>query len=831
MDVLATVLNYTWLKYAVLPLWILLMILLLHRDLSRWDGLMGPLSHLGLGENGTASYLSVPSSELVAYDEDSDEMRPASIILIFRNEQLVVLLRTLHSLVDRTPKHLYAELILVDDHSDTDFWDEPLSVTFFDTYKPVGLIKARILACNEAKADNLVFVDAQVEVTKGWLSPLLSTISEQSLTLATPVLDKLDEQTLAYHRSIERRGVYDWMAAVRTSVFAIRALWFQDLSNFDKELQGFGGAELELSFKVWRSGGRIVQVPCSRVGHLEPKDLSYLKRYGDLGKMGQQVSRLLLLLLLMASGSICYYLYTLKLERQRDGNVSSTTSRLEREISDLQAVFESEVIPELGALGRPARGNWTNEELEAIANSQRERARVPAGKAPVGQCGDNVSQRGGQRAAANAEQPEESDAHSAAQGIILVDDGSSQVDEKLNDFLQIKFLNMVKHHRISTQARVFGANRALADVLVFLDAHVEVTHGWLEPLLAPILKDNRTCTTPIIDTIDYENFAYRRGKPSRGFFNWQFDYIQLPLLKEEANPIMNGGLFAIGRQWFADLGGYDKGLKIWGGDQFELSLKLWLCGGQILEVPCSRIGHLYRSANFQIRYTDKDKASERKLIQRNYRRVAEVWLDEFKDKVYANMPHLTVIPTGNLAEQRELRKRLHCKSFKWFLTNLASDFLNLYPVIDPAEYATGVLQSLSTTKLCLERTEVASARPKLGFCSSDRVFPKLEQHWTLTNRRELQSGLVCLEVRNQGEDVYTYHCHRQKGNQFWSFDPKTRQVISGQMKDSRVCLEVQSDGKGVTTGDCDPKNTKQQWKFGYQNNHRLQHFWDNVKTH
>ncbi|KAI8037833.1 hypothetical protein M5D96_009334 [Drosophila gunungcola] len=281
MDVLATVLNYTWLKYAVLPLWILLMILLLHRDLSRWDGLMGPLSHLGLGENGTASYLSVPSSELVAYDEDSDEMRPASIILIFRNEQLVVLLRTLHSLVDRTPKHLYAELILVDDHSDTDFWDEPLSVTFFDTYKPVGLIKARILACNEAKADNLVFVDAQVEVTKGWLSPLLSTISEQSLTLATPVLDKLDEQTLAYHRSIERRGVYDWslrrrearrillpnpyeVAAVRTSVFAIRALWFQDLSNFDKELQGFGGAELELSFKVWRSGGRIVQVPCSR---------------------------------------------------------------------------------------------------------------------------------------------------------------------------------------------------------------------------------------------------------------------------------------------------------------------------------------------------------------------------------------------------------------------------------------------------------------------------------------------------------------------------------------------------------------------------------------
>lgn len=166
--------------------------------------------------------------------------------------------------------------------------------------------------------------------------------------------------------------------------------------------------------------------------------------------------------------------------------------------------------------------------------------------------------------------------------------------------------------------------------LVFLDSHCEVNVGWLEPLLERLHRHPGVAVSPVIDVIDPLTFLYRISSDRlRAAFDWGLQFRWIVMSAEEQrnrghginatfpfsyvaqkteplnewltnlcsmcrSPTVAGGIFAISKKWYMQLGGFDEELEIWGGEALEMSFKVWMCGGQVEIVPCSRVGHIFR---------------------------------------------------------------------------------------------------------------------------------------------------------------------------------------------------------------------------------------------
>lgn len=98
-----------------------------------------------------------PECRNLSYPE---KLPTTSVIIVLHNEAWSALLRTIWSIIDRSPRELLEEIILVDDASTWDFLKRPLDdyidtlpvkTKIIRTQKREGLIRARLIGARNAK--------------------------------------------------------------------------------------------------------------------------------------------------------------------------------------------------------------------------------------------------------------------------------------------------------------------------------------------------------------------------------------------------------------------------------------------------------------------------------------------------------------------------------------------------------------------------------------------------------------------------------------------------------------------------------------------------------
>ena len=193
------------------------------------------------GENGFNGFVS----DVIALDRAIPDIRhpecrkqryatrlpTVSVIIPFYDEHFSTLLRTVYSVINRSPRELLAEIILSDDGSTKAFLGDELTryvrerfaqnhtgarrtnrtiVRIVRAQKRAGLIRATTRR-SAARGDALLFLDSHCEANANWLPPLLEPIAIDYRTATCPFIDVIDFDSFEYRAQDEgARGVFDW---------------------------------------------------------------------------------------------------------------------------------------------------------------------------------------------------------------------------------------------------------------------------------------------------------------------------------------------------------------------------------------------------------------------------------------------------------------------------------------------------------------------------------------------------------------------------------------------------------------------------------------------
>ena len=185
--------------------------------------------------------------------------------------------------------------------------------------------------------------------------------------------------------------------------------------------------------------------------------------------------------------------------------------------------------------------------------------------------------------------------------ILLLDDGSSddsfaflsdeayRSDSRLRSYRMEPSVGLIR-------ARHQGVRWARGDIIAILDAHMAVVPGWLTTLVKALERlGPYSLITPDISMLDKETWS--PGPPAGQIvtIDENLDMVwRPPLFPTGIVPIVLGACWIMPRQFYFHVGGFDLGLRRWGGENIDLGLKVYAAGGACYCEPSVLVGHLFR---------------------------------------------------------------------------------------------------------------------------------------------------------------------------------------------------------------------------------------------
>jgi len=261
--------------------------------------------------------------------------------------------------------------------------------------------------------------------------------------------------------------------------------------------------------------------------------------------------------------------------------------------------------------------------------------------------------------------------------VVIVDDASTTQPPTLTIEA---ILRRQLHHKVRVRvirserrlgvagARHLACERARGEVIVMTDAHVNFSPGWDKAVLEDVGEATMLAGAIHDPTSRFVGTGCTLVVPFMGT-HW----VREPVKRGTATQIASSAASVFLRSTYQRVGGYDTGMKVYGGAEPEFSVRAWLSGVQILASPEHVVWHRFKTAAQRQRFL----STIRTFHVHNNMRFGLLYLErelalEMVRHLSMKFPRqapraLRMLAEGDTWQRREQLERSLRHDFAWFV--------------------------------------------------------------------------------------------------------------------------------------------------------------------